>query len=101
MDTPKLKSKTRTFICVRWIDLRDFIQKTYGGNLFSCLDTENGSNIRADVTPENRLDVQEAAEWELAIKYRRIEGWRLKFLFQGFADKGLLPYGEYLINVSW
>ncbi len=101
MATPKLKSKTKKFILISWGDLRDFIQKTYGGNLFNCLETENGANVRACVEPGRKLDQYDQTLWDEALEKKRIEGWRLQLLIQGFADKGLIPYGEYLINVSW
>jgi hypothetical protein len=98
----RLKGRTETVIKVDYNDLDDFIHQTTGRDDYSCCDSQEWNNdsqhrFHVENKPLSEYDQKEWSQFKLGNKRHCYLG----ILLDGLCVDGLIPPGNYIINVRW
>jgi len=103
-DNMKLIGKEVSYIEVDYGDFENLVAETYGVNNCSfpaCEECNNDTSHDYSVSKGETLDDYEKKRLQKFIDNDGTKCYTARILFVDLYNKGLIPHGNYLVQVSW
>jgi hypothetical protein len=106
MDAQALKdlgigAELRTVVAVQWVRMNSLVAKHFGLKYLELIERTRDTRILIRMTEGQRLSEADREAYEEAKEDGYIAAHALRDLFVGLAEDGVIPYADYLVDLSW